>query len=216
MPFADASFHDKDSIPRCHLRLRASPPGLLRTGRPGQCNRPWPSVLSTSCFLLRTALPASISLIIVNFTGDPAASGFALPPDFPVLTFVTLQEATLLFNGTGASITLPDIAPGQLDSGSAPQFSGDALFTSALFTATLSETTFLLDGGGIFTADPTLSAMLLPSSGPNLIAGTDVVVLQATGTLSGSETPEPGSAALIAVSIVAALGARRAFMRLRY
>jgi hypothetical protein len=35
---------------------------------------------------------------VYNFAGDPNLSGYALPPDFPVLTFVTLQNASLLFN----------------------------------------------------------------------------------------------------------------------
>jgi hypothetical protein len=56
-----------------------------------------------------------------NFTGDPNLSGFALPPDFPVLTFVTLQDVSLLFNSTESPDALPDIAPGQLDQGSAPR-----------------------------------------------------------------------------------------------
>jgi hypothetical protein len=97
-----------------------------------------------------------------------------------------------------------------LDPGSAPQFAGDTLFTSALFTATLSDTTLQLDGGGTFIADPTVTAMLLPSSGPDLLAGTDLVVLQATE--ASSSTPEPSSAALIAISILAALAAKLALL----
>ena len=151
---------------------------------------------------------------IANFTGDPASSGFALPPDFPVLTFVTLQNASLLFNSTGSPVTLPDIAPGQLDQGVAPQFSGDTLFTSALFTATLTETTLSLDGGGTFIADPTITATLLPSSGPNLIAGTDLVVLQATEAVSAA--PEPSSIVMIALAIMAALAAKLSLKHQRH
>ena len=151
---------------------------------------------------------------IFNFTGDPSLSGYALPPDFPVLTFVTLQNVSILFNSTGSPVTLPDIAPGQLDSASAPQFSGDVLFTSALFTATLSDTTFQLDGGGTFIADPTITATLLPSSGPDLIAGTDLVVLQATEAPS-SGVPEPSSGSLIALSIIVAIAARLALKYVR-
>jgi hypothetical protein len=148
---------------------------------------------------------------IYNFTGDPNLSGYALPPDFPVLNFVTLQNASLLFNGTGSPVALSDIAPGQL--GSAPLFPGDTLFTSALFTATLSETVLSLDGGGTFIADPTISATLLPSSGPDLVAGTDLVVLQATGTLY--VLPEPGAAALMAFAIIASLAIARRRRRVR-
>lgn len=161
-------------------------------------------ILSFDVLIPTAGLSPGVNIFdIYNFTGDPNLSGYALPPDFPVLTFVTLQNASLLFDGTGSPITLPDIVPGQLDQGSAPLFPGDTLFTSAFFTATLSDTTLSLDGGGTFIADQTISAALLPSAGPNLVAGTDLVVLQTTGTLSSS--PEPSSAALMVFSSIAAL-----------
>jgi hypothetical protein len=94
---------------------------------------------------------------IYNFTGDPSLSGYALPPDFPVLTFVTLEDVSILFNGAGSPVILPDIAPGQLDRGSAPQFAGDVRFTSALFTAILSDTSL-----SSLTAPPSSPTQPLP------------------------------------------------------
>jgi hypothetical protein len=66
------------------------------------------------------------------------------------------------------------------------------VFTSAELTATLSATTFARAGGGVFTASSTaIDTLLLPSSGPNLIAGADLALIEASGSISTPPVPEP-------------------------
>jgi hypothetical protein len=73
-----------------------------------------------------------------NFTGDPALGGFALPPFFPVLTFVTLTNAELDLSGPSPqSLPLGNLAPGSYDPFTlSTAFPDTVLFTSATFTAT--------------------------------------------------------------------------------
>jgi hypothetical protein len=51
---------------------------------------------------------------INNFKGDPTLGGFALPPDFPVCTFVTFKNAQLtLAKPSGTEVFgLGDLGPG--------------------------------------------------------------------------------------------------------
>src|SRR5262249_56683463 len=58
---------------------------------------------------------------------------------------------TLTNGGPPTVIQLGDIGPGALDPTTPVQFPDTSLFTSAIFHATLSQTTFLLDGGKTFT-----------------------------------------------------------------
>ncbi len=135
-----------------------------------------------------------------NLTG-----AFDLPPDFPVsdsLTFlggaVTLTDPDL----TQQVFTVGDLAPGFLLDGSGNpliQVSSNQLFISAEFTATLSPTSFMLYDGSTFTPDTvSVDVLLLPSSGPDLIADSDQTTLAA---VQNSGSPEPASFLLAAAAL---------------
>src|ERR1019366_312893 len=91
---------------------------------------------------------------IYNFTGDPSLGGFALPPDFPAMESLTFLSSslTLMSGGSPLAIPLGDLGPGALSPTDPVQFPDTSLFTGAIFTATLSRTSFLLSGGGAFLA----------------------------------------------------------------
>ncbi len=132
---------------------------------------------------------------IGNLTGS-----FGAPPVFPVsdaLTFVGSHLNLVLGDGTAlAPIPLGDIGPGFLAPPPALEFPGTTEFSSATFTATLSQTTFLLSDGSTFlAASPLLSATLLPSSSAFLVAGLDSLALDVAG--QGAAVPEPASLLLI-------------------
>lgn len=75
-------------------------------------------------------------------------------------------------------IPLGDLAPGALDPTDRVQFPDTSLFTGAIFTATLSQTSFLLSDGSTFLVGVSeITAEILPSSGPSLVAGTDFGVV---------------------------------------
>src|SRR5882672_914927 len=57
---------------------------------------------------------------INNFTGNPAAGGFALPPDFPVFTPLSLANSVMsvVIGGVISNIALGSFAPGIFQPGS--------------------------------------------------------------------------------------------------
>lgn len=173
--------------------LHALAPGRLAIGVLAWCLLlpAFAAPVNIGLFSFDTLIPGDPSapgvngFTILNLTGDPAAGGFALPPEFPVYTSLSLEDATLALDGQ--VFGLGDIGPGGLTP-PALFFPDTALFSSAIFSARLSQTGLTLFDGTIFTAaSPFVSARLLPSSGPNLEPGVDFVLL------SVSEVPEPGS-----------------------
>jgi hypothetical protein len=141
--------------------------------------------------------PGVNAFTIGNLTGDPSAGGFAVPPTFPVTTFLTFQNSSLVLVSGGSSQTflLGDIGPGFFSS-NALEFADTEDFSSAVFSATLDTTSLQLDGGGSFTASSSLiSASLLPSSGDSLVAGTDFVYIDVSNEISA--VPEPASYLLV-------------------
>jgi hypothetical protein len=146
---------------------------------------------------------------ISNFTGDPNLNGFALPPDFPVLDFLTFQGAslTLTSNGTPTMISLGDIGPGFLSPTDPVQFPDTTEFESAEFDATLLSPSFTLSDGTTFTVDSTnVDTLLMPSAGNSLTAGIDFAVIEVSGTVA-STAPEPGGASLIGAASALLAGA---------
>lgn len=166
----------------------------------------------TAVLLLAGCLPASadpMTLGSLSFDSIIAGisdqftisnlSGIDLPPDLPVITTVTFQNAELALFGPSipaSPILLGDIIPGTFASG---LISDASQITSAVFTATLSETILSLDGGGTETVDSSITATLLPSSGLYLVAGTDSTVIEATAPTTA--LPEPSTSAM-AVSLI--------------
>ena len=144
---------------------------------------------------------------ISNLTGDPSVGGFALPPDFPVLTNLIFLGGTLTLTGSGAPLVIPlgDLAPGPIPDTSSIQFPDTTSFTSAAFAATLSQISFGLADGRTFTAgSPNIIATILPSSGPSLVPGSDFVVVTV------SDAPEPCSVALLGMALLSLIAVARA------
>jgi len=143
---------------------------------------------------------------ITNFTGDPLAGGFALPPDFSIFTSLGLLGATLTLDSGSPLpiISLGAIDPGQFTSPASLQFSDSTAFTSAIFAATLSQTNFLLADGTTFLADASSILATMVPSGSSLAAGSDFAIISVTGTsVTGPDNgiPEPASGVLMLSAI---------------
>jgi hypothetical protein len=144
-----------------------------------------------------TSTPGVNVFNIYNFSGDPASGGFALPPDFPVMDYLTFLSSSLTLMNGGSPLVIPlgDLGPGALSPTDPVQFPDTSLFAGAIFTATLSRTNFLLSGGGAFLAtSSTITAEVLPASGPSLVAGTDFAVITVSDV---SNVPEPRTTLLL-------------------
>ena len=154
--------------------------------------------------------PGVNAFTLTNFTGDPVANGFALPPDFPVYDFLNFLGSSLtLTSGGPVTVLLGDIGPGTFDSLGSLEFPDSTLFTSALFTATLSQTSLLLSDGSTFVVDsPNITMTLLPSAGPSLVAGTDLAVISVTGNVS-TAVPEPGGFLLLGCGLMTFIAVSR-------
>lgn len=140
---------------------------------------------------------------IVNFTGDPSSGGFALPPDFPVFTSLTFTGGTLTMVSGGTPLVVPmgDVPPGPISPTSDLEFPETTLFSSAVFSASLSQASFLLQDGLSFVADSaTISAALLPSAGSWLTAGSDLALITVEGRIS--DVPEPAAAAVFCAGLI--------------
>jgi hypothetical protein len=134
------------------------------------------------------------------FTVSDSTQAFALPPDFPVSSALSFSNPTLTLteSGTPGSISLGDIGPGFSQQ---PQqlVLDSASFSEADFTAQISQTLFALADGTSFQASSnTLTATLLPSSGPFLTPGVDSVLLTVSGSVVVTPVPEPSSWLLFA------------------
>ena len=147
---------------------------------------------------------------ISNLTGDPASLGFALPPDFPVYTFLTFNQVTLtsILGGVTSDIFLGDFGPGT-HAPLAAQFSDSLSFDSATLTGTLSNTNLILwDGTHVVANSSQFVAVLLPSSGYFLAAGLDMVPISVETSAEG-EVPEPGTMAMVLLSSISVWAYRR-------
>ncbi len=146
---------------------------------------------------------------ISDLTGDPGAGGFALPPDFPVFTSLTFTLTGLALVGSGGTqnISLGSIVPGTLSPPPSLQFPDTTTFSSSTLVFTLSQTNLALSGGGTFAAASSqVTALLLPSSGNSLVAGTDFALITVSTV---SPVPEPGSFTFVFAGLAAVLGWRK-------
>lgn len=148
--------------------------------------------------------PGVNAFSIGNFTGDPGAAGFALPPDFNVYTPVTFLNSTLtiVIGGVSQDISLGDLAPGFHNPASL-EFSSDTLFDSATFTATLSTTSLTLDDASSVTASSDqLSVTLSPTAAGTLTADIDLAVITAETIDPGTGVPEPSTTLLLTAGLL--------------
>jgi hypothetical protein len=169
-----------------------------------QSDRAWADAINLGFISFDGFIPASSGSPGVNefsindLTGDPALGGFALPPDFNVLTFVTFKNAQLALDEPSGSmvIALGDLGPGTTIR---DLISGSTDLLSATFSATLNETTLSLSGGGIFTAgSPLIEAVISPSSAQLLAAGDFSLI-------AVSSVPEPASGPILLVGTLAVI-----------
>jgi len=102
--------------------------------------------------------------------------------------------------GSSQVIDLGNLDPGELlDSGGNPvvQFPSTDEFTSAVFAATLSQSSFKLSDGSTFNAASSISVDLLPSSGSLLQAGVDFGTINAEPLTA----PETDSANCLVIAL---------------
>lgn len=134
---------------------------------------------------------------ISNFTGSNNLGFFPVADDVTfdnsVLTLTELGGGTLVFY-------LGSIGPG---ANTSAQVSDALSFTQAYFQATLDPSSFSLTNGysGTFTADPSLSFTLLPSSGSTLVPDVDLGTMDA----SPATVPEPSALTLLLTALGAVL-----------
>jgi hypothetical protein len=170
-----------------------------------------PSALVLTAFLAPTAARASAMLGVISYNAlipgaprspgvndfeiDNFTGGFVLPPDFPVTSSLAFQNSSLLLTlqgGTQSTILLGDLTPG-VYTPDALQFSAATGFSSALFTATLDQTSLSVPGGPPLQASSALlSVELTPSSGPALVQDSDFTFI--TVATTPLTTPEPNFA----------------------
>lgn len=140
-------------------------------------------LLSFDVFIPSSGAAAGInSFDVFNLTGPSYGPAVGPPYASDPLTFDSASLTLNFSSGSSESISLGDISPGELlDSSGNPivQFPSTDDFSSAVFTATLTPTTFTLSDGTTFAASGDITADLTPSSGSALVAGTDFAVINA-------------------------------------
>ncbi len=164
-------------------------------------------VLSFDNLIPDGATPGVNVFDIANFTG----ATWGLPPDFPVSDELSLLNATLTLEGDLGTqeVVLGEIDPGIFSPPMTAEFSDTINFTSATLTATLSESVINLYDSTTFTPyTETVTASIVPSSGNDLIAGTDFAVITVSDQAA---TPEPATGATLggALLLVSAIARRK-------
>ena len=199
------------------LQLLAPMVLLLLYPTPSFCATLHVGLISFDVLIPAGAGPGINVFNISNLTGDSGSGGFALPPDFSVFTTLTFLNASLTVDD-GVSpvlIALVDLAPGTFSPGSL-QFPDTSLFVSAIFFASLSQTSLVLDDASTFTAgSPTITIQLLPSSGSTLGAGTDFKLISVNDNNTGIPEPATLPLAVGGISIMAVMALRRKRFDLR-
>lgn len=134
---------------------------------------------------------------------------YSLPPDFPVLDSLSFLTATLSVMSAGGDtqvIDLGDLGPGFVDNAGL-LFSDTAVFTSAMFAATLNSLEFLLADGSTFqAASSVISVLLLPSVGSSLLPG-DFSVIDIAPV--SNAVAEPSTLVLLGIGLMGCWRSRR-------
>lgn len=145
--------------------------------------------------------PGINQFIVSNLSGDPLLGGYALPPDFPVATFLPFSNVQVtLYGFPDATVSL-----GTVDSGfhldSALQFPSSVQFEAARFQAELPLWFQLVDGTIVRPLKPILDFRLDPFQDGFLIPGVDSVVL-AVEVEPLTTVPEPASWHCVLLSLI--------------
>lgn len=139
------------------------------------------------------------AFFISNFTG-----AFALPPEFPVASSLVFDTPLLEWTpGSSFDFGNVGIGPGNHDPELQIQFSDAELFTSATFSALLSQAVFTLTDGRLFQASSTTIAATLVNPGGTLAPG-DFAILSIEAdeiTEPPVAVPEPSSMMLLGVAL---------------
>jgi len=137
-------------------------------------------------------LPGVNEFSINNFTGDPNLGGAALPTDFPIFSFLTIQNAQLsLAEPSGnESFNLGDLGPGTTLSN---LITASAAISSASLSGRLSQTTLTLSDGSTFIATSDLIHTTIVSSSGAFLNANDFSLM----TVSNETTPVPEPAGWI-------------------
>lgn len=150
----------------------------------------------------------SNAFTIFNLTGDLMDGGMAFPPDYPVLTSLTFENATLRLvddAGTISDVDLGNIAPGLLADPSDPfggpwpglTFDVTTSFLSATLMATLSASPLLLADGDTFLPI-SLAIFAELSGGPGFaLAPGSFTNIDIVGDRIPAPVPEPGTLSLL-------------------
>ena len=151
-------------------------------------------------FIPDNGSPGVNTFTIGNFTGD-----IALAPDFPVTDSLVFTDSLLtltLEDNTTNQLALGDIGPGFfLDPSASLIFPTTQFFRSAVFSATVTPTSFKAGADAYTAVSPILTASLVPSSGDFLTAGADFVVLDLAASPAAA-VPEPATALLLASGLI--------------
>jgi len=137
---------------------------------------------------------------INNFTGDPGLGGSALPADFPIFTFLTIQGAQLtVVEPSGHEVfALGDLTPGTVTS---DLFTASTDILSATLSGTISQTSLALSDGTTFTVESaSIDATVFPSS-PPFLSPTDNGLITVSNT-AVTAVPEPATWCLLLVGVL--------------
>jgi hypothetical protein len=135
---------------------------------------------------------------LYDFTGSNA-----LPPDAPVTTPLDFLDTAVTLDGSQVN-NAGTITPGSTQA-AVLEFSTSQNFTSATFSADLSSPTFVANGQSYLAASSVVTASLLPSSPPDLIAGVDFVPITIEASPVAATVPEPSSCCLTLPVLLAVL-----------
>jgi hypothetical protein len=149
--------------------------------------------------------PGINGFTIYNFTGSNSQPG---TPD----SSISFLNTSVTWDSGANTDVVGTVDPGTFQFAGL-QFPDSELITDALFQATLSTTTFTINGQTYLAASNAVTVDLLPSTPPDLQAGVDFALIDIQASPIATPTPEPGSLWLLVSSLVLLAPALRLLKR---